>query len=320
MTATKAVAKIDNSSAVAFEFFGDKVIDEFIASRHASANTMRTYHNAVKQLRKFFAAKAITAPTTADVDAFINELRTAKKSNSTLKLYFATTKLFFSFLAQRGYYSDVAADAAPLKLRKSSTHKKAALSTAQAKKLLAAVEGDSRISKRDKSVVALALTSGLRCCEISRADVGDFYCDCGDYFLRVQGKGRLSKDEVVRVPNATAELILAYLKMRGNVSDDSPLFVSESNQNHGARFSVQSVGKMITRHMKAAGVHSKNTVTPHSTRHFAATTAIEAGVDIRQVSQMLRHSNLSVTVVYLHDLSVRTRRAEICVANALFAA
>ena len=315
-----AIKKYSDTQMANVEFFGDKIVDKFISSRHGSPTTARTYRNAVNQLLRYFATNSITEPKTADVDGFINSLRAAKKSDSTIRIYSAVTKMFFVFTAKRGIYPDVAADAEPLRLRKSSVHKKTALSTAQAKKLLAAVEGDSLIARRDRAVLALAMTCGLRCCEISRADVGDFYCDCGDYFLRIQGKGRLSKDSVVRVPAETAALISNYLSKREDVAADSALFVSESNQNRGARFSVQSVGKMITRYMKVAGVYNKRVTTAHSTRHYAATTAIQSGVDVREVSQMLRHSSLNVTMIYLHDLSVKTRRAELSVAAALFAA
>ena len=61
-------------------------------------------------------------------------------------------------------------------------------------------------------------------------------------------------------------------------------------------------------------------ITAHSCRHYAATTAIESGVDIREVSEMLRHTSVVVTSTYLHDLSLETRRAELAVADALFCA
>ena len=71
--------------------------------------------------------------------------------------------------------------------------------------------------------------------------------------------------------------------------------------------------------MKSVGINDKK-ITAHSTRHYAATTAIKAGIDIREVGAMLRHTSIVVTSVYLHDLSVQTRRAELAVADALFCA
>ena len=314
----KALATIDTSAVAKVEFFGDSVIDEFIASRHASDNTNRTYRNALRQLLKFFAANNISVPTENDIDGFINGLKAQKKSAATLRLYTTVTKSFFAFTARRGYFANVAADVT-LKLRKTQTHAKRALTAEQAKALLASVEGDSLLSCRDRAIIALALTCGLRTVEISRADRGDLRDDgCGGYFLSVQGKGRITKDAVVRVAPTVAKLIDSYLSLRGEVDSDTPLFLSESNSNRGVRLSVQSVQKMIRRRMKTIGVYAKGVISPHSTRHFCATQAIRAGVDIREVSAMLRHSNLTVTTIYLHDLSVESRTAEMTVAASLF--
>ena len=76
---------------------------------------------------------------------------------------------------------------------------------------------------------------------------------------------------------------------------------------------------MIKAAMLAAGIVDKK-ITAHSTRHYAATTAIKAGIDIREVAAMLRHTSIVITSVYLHDLSLQTRRAELAVANKLFCA
>lgn len=320
-----AMQKYSEAQMVSVEYFSDSVIDEFIKSRKASANTNRTYRNSLNQLMKYFSAKKITAPTTADVDNFINDLRGAKKSASTLRLYSTVTKLFFQWLNRRGLYRDVASDAAPLKIRKATTHKKSALSDEQAKKLLGAVKGDSLIERRDRAIIALALQTGVRTCEISRANRGDLYQEGDDWFLDVQGKGRVEKDSTVRVASAVAELVLKYLDLRGVVGDDEPLFASTSRNanwqknSYGVRLSEQSIGKMIKRYMKSVDIDDRK-ITAHSTRHFAATCAIKAGVDMREISAMLRHSSLTVTAVYLHDLSVKTRRAELAVANSLFGA
>lgn len=316
----KALATIETAAVAKVEFFGDSVIDEFIASRHASDNTNRTYRNALRQLLKFFAANNISVPTESDIDSFVNRLKAQKKSAATLRLYTTVTKSFFAFTARKGYFANVAADVT-LKLRKTKTHAKRALTNQQAKDLLASVKGDDMLSRRDRAIIALCLVCGLRTCEVSRADRGDLRDDgVGGYFVRLQGKGRITKDEdqTIHVPATVAKLVDEYLSLRDEVTDDAPLFLSESNSNRGVRLSVQSVQKMIRRRLQKIGAYARRSVTPHSCRHFAATCAIKAGVDIREVSQMLRHTSLVVTSVYLHDLSVETRTAEMRVAASLF--
>ena len=318
MAAMQMIAVNGNAAVISVENFSDTTIAGFIASRHCSENTARTYRNSIRQLLKFFAAKGITAPTTADADAFINTLRANGKSDATLRLYSTAMKLYFAYLEKHGVYRNVTAEMERIHLRKSSTHNRKALTDAQAKKLLAAVKGDSLIALRDKAIIALALTCGLRTCEISRANVGDFQ-DCGDYWtLAVQGKGSQVADEMVKVAPVVAQMINAYLSKRSDADDAQPLFTSTSNNRakFGNRFSAQSVGKTIARYMKLAGIKNK-TISAHSTRHYAAQTAIESGVDIREVKSMLRHHSLNTTLIYLEDLALKNRRAEMAVAASL---
>ena len=334
-----ALQKVTDTAIVNVEYFSDTTIERFVASRHGSPNTCKTYRNTTMRIVKYFAVNGITQPTTADFDNFVNALRTAGKSASTLRLYSTVGKLFFAFLEKQGIYRDVAKDAAPLKLRKSKTHNKKALTDEQAKKLLNAVKGNGLsndlIVRRDRAIIALALCTGLRTCEISRANVGDFN-DAGDYWtLDVQGKGRLTKDETVKVAEPVAELINAYLALRGTVAEDEPLFISASHNvkwtanSYGRRLSEQSVGKMIRSYMIKAGIVKpaqkdkdgkikRSPISAHSTRHYCATCAIKAGIDIRDVSSMLRHTSIVVTSTYLHDISLETRKAELSVASSLF--
>ena len=322
MAATQMISTVGNTAVISVENFGDTTIEAFIASRHSSPNTAKTYRNSIQQLLKFFVAKSIMAPTTADVDAYINALRANGKSDSTLRLYVAATKLYLAYLEKHGIYRNVTSEMEKLRLRKSTTHNKKALTGNQAQKLLAAVKGDSLIALRDKAIIALALTCGLRTCEISRANVGNFQ-DAGSYWtLDVCGKGAQVADETVKVAPVVAEMINSYLDARGNRDDAQPLFTSTSNNKawkknrYGSRLSEQSIGKLIAHYMKVAGVKSK-AISAHSCRHYAAQTAIKSGVDIREVKSMLRHHNLNTTLRYLEDIALEERRAEMAVATSL---
>lgn len=322
-----ALTRFADNEITSVENFGDSVIEGFVASRHGSEKTAKTYRNVCRVLISFFTARGITKPTTADIDAFINSLRDAKKSSYTIRLYDTVTKLFFAYLAKQGKYPDIATDAAPLKLTKKKTHSKKALSDAQAKKLLNSVKEskleDTAVTRRDRAIIALCLQAGLRTIEVARADVKDLKEDDGFWLLDVQGKGRVAKDETLKIALPVVNLILSYLELRGGYNKlketDAPLFSSTSNNNSkfGCRFSEQAIGKMIKARMKAAGIDDKK-ITAHSTRHYAATAAIESGVDIRDVSSFLRHSSMVVTTTYLHDIDLKNRRAELAVADKLF--
>ena len=310
------------------EIFGEETISAFLG-KCRSANTTKTYRNAIRQLQKYFAGKGVAEPTEDNVNEFFADLAAQKKSPTTRRLYLTVTKKYFAFLAKRGVYVDVAADVTE-EFKKATTHAKKALSPAQAQKMLAVVgKGDSLMARRDRAIVALALQTGVRTIEIERAKRGDFTPneDGEGYLLAVTGKGHSTADATVRVAPAVADLILSYLDARGAVENSEPLFASTSRNNskYGARFSAQSVQKLIKRVMVEAGIRSRDAktdvnkkITPHSCRHFAATTAIKAGVDIREVAAMLRHTSVNITAIYLHDMQATTRRAEMAVAESLF--
>lgn len=295
---------------VAVENFGDRLIEEFIANRHMLPTSRKTYRNAIRQLTKYLAQQRIRSPTESDIDFFIDGL-TGKKE-STLRLYVTVIRLFFSYLSRRGKYPNVAADVRIKKI-KARSHSKKALTLVEAQRLLKTVSGEKEIPRRDRAILALALTTGLRTCEISRADLSDIENVDGKFFLAVQGKGRLAKDGQIRLPIEVYRLLQEYLIVRTDSS--AALFVSTSNHNRAVRLTAAGIGKLIKRHMIAAGLGKYSA---HATRHFAATQALKNGVDIREVSEMLRHSSLSVTMVYAHDLSIETRRAENEVSKTLF--
>lgn len=298
------------NSALRQEYFGDRVIEAFIANRHILPTSRRTYRNALRQLIKYFSREGIKAPQEPDIDFFIDSL--TDKAQSTLRLYVTVTKLFFGYLSRKGLYPNIAADVR-LKIKKVRSHKKKALTLVEAQKLFSTVAGEKETSRRDRAILALALTTGLRTCEISRADLSDIENVDGNFLLSVQGKGRVSKDAQVKLPIEVYSLIQEYLVVRKDNS--AALFISTSNHNRSSRLTAAGIGKLMKRHMIAAGLGK---FSPHATRHFAATQALKNGVDIREVSAMLRHSSLSVTQIYAHDLSIETRRAENEISKTLF--
>ena len=215
MMTQELTVKAENFLAVSTEFFGDKAIEEFINSRSANANTQSKYRRIIRQVLKNFAAQKITAPVEDDVNRYIVTLRAQKKSDYTIRLYATVMKSFFSFLGRKGYYADIAADV-KVSLKKSKTHNRKALTQKQAERLISAINGTDEVSRRNRAIIALSLTTGVRTVEIERADVEDLSEADGYWALKVQGKGRLTKDETVKVVPWVAQMILSYLALRGD--------------------------------------------------------------------------------------------------------
>ncbi len=320
----KNLTKVENNNTVAnVEMFGDEIITGFIASRHVSSNTQRAYRNALTQLLKYFGSRRVIVPNEIDIDGFVEYLRDTGKSASTLRQYTAVTKLFFGFLERKGIFANIA-EGVRLKLRKAVKHKKRSLSDKQAVDLLNAITGDNEKSLRDKCLVALSLCCGLRQIELSRANIGSIeILDSGRKILYVIGKGHAAngEDDAIVLPEAVWQILVAYLDCRGvNIGDNAPLFTVVSNRGRGNRLSVDAIGKIFRALIRnTLGIRDKK-ITAHSCRHYFATTCIRSGIDIREVSSALRHSSVTVTMIYLHDLDVATRQAENTVASKLFAA
>ena len=123
----------------------------------------------------------------------------------------------------------------------------------------------------------------------------------GICFLFVQGKGRSEKSESVRIAPQVFSLIQDYLKARGKVKGNEPLFISTSNRCKGARLDTQTVRKMIKSDLRGIGLDSER-LTAHSLRHTAATTMLLNGARLEQVQQALRHRQIVTTMIYAHHL------------------
>ncbi len=165
-------------------------------------------------------------------------------------------------------------------------HKKDYLTSDQIKSILAKIDRNTLIGKRDYALLLLALTDGLRTVEISRADVSDLRNNGDTEALYIQGKGRLEKDEFVKISFEVAEAIREYLMFRDNgktveKTEGRPLFESCSDRSVGQRITTRSIRWIIKERMEAAGFDSAR-LTAHSLRHTAITLSLLAGVSLQE--------------------------------------
>jgi integrase/recombinase XerC len=160
------------------------------------------------------------------------------------------------------------------------------------------------------------LSTGLRTIEICRANICDIRQNEGNFYLYVQGKGRFDKSESVLIAPKVYKLIQTYLKVRGKVLKNSPLFVSTSRRNKNSRLDTQTIRKMIKSNLRAIGADSP-TLSAHSLRHTAATVMIQHGEKLYNVQMVLRHKNLATTMIYNNAINRFNNRAEIDAAKIL---
>lgn len=154
---------------------------------------------------------------------------------------------------------------------------------------------------RDVTLVETLFATGARVYEIS-----NIHAECVDLssgLIRILGKGH--KERYIQIGDAEVLALLNkyYMEYKEEISKSGYFFVN----NYGNRYTEQSVRLMIRRYTEAAGIGRR--ITPHMFRHSFATFLIEEGVDISCVQQILGHSSIQTTQIYIHVAA--ERQAEI---------
>ena len=275
--------------------------------------SLTAYRTAIRRLFQFFQANGITAPRRDDIAQYRAELL-SKYKPATVSLYMTGARLFFQWTAQEGIYPNVAEHIKGAK--QIHGFKKDYLTPDQARAVIATTQGSSRAELRDRAILLLMVTTGLRCIEVSRANIEDLRHTAGYTALDIQGKGHDGKDEYVKVAPAVENAINAYLATRQDRKSDAPLFTSESNSSQGSRLTTRSISRLVKNHMRTAGLDSDR-LTAHSLRHTAATLNLLNGGTERETQQMLRHKNINTTMIYSHALDRAANASEQRIAAAL---
>jgi len=154
------------------------------------------------------------------------------------------------------------------------------------------IPGEGAIVDRDRAILELLYSSGLRLAELVDLDLGDV--DMQDATVRVTGKG--NKDRIVPVGRHALKALRQWAITRPDLAgvEERALFVS----NRGARISPRSVQARVKHWAKQQGIDAN--VYPHLFRHSFATHVLESSHDLRGVQELLGHANISTTQVYTH--------------------
>jgi integrase/recombinase XerC len=254
-----------------------------------------------------------------------NELVGKSKSPSTINLYLAAAKLFFRWLHVEGAIEKDICD--HMKgLKPAHGHKKDTLEPDQCKALVDSVKVRSTKDLqglRNRAILNLLVTTGLRTVEVVRADIGDVRLERGKNYLYIQGKGRTVADEKVLLSKQTFAAISAYLdarkKAQGKIKSDEPLFLSAGRRYRGARLTTQTISRLVKRQLRAIELDSPR-LTAHSLRHSVATNLVYEGVELPTVQQVMRHSSLNTTMIYQHAFERYINNSEQILANKIFGA
>jgi integrase/recombinase XerD len=282
----------------------DPVIDQFIdilwAQKGLAELTLSAYQQDLVQFSRWLSERAERLSTAREVDIqqFLQQRHDRGASARSNARLLSTFKQFYRQLVRAGDRQDnptalISAPRIPRSLPNSMTE-------SDVEKLLQAPDLESDFGMRDRCMLELMYSSGLRVSELVGLQVNQVNTRLG--LVRLIGKG--SKERVVPVGEEAAHWLTRYLQvarpalqLSSKVND--ALFLS----SRGTGITRQAFWQNIKKHLLTAGV--KTVFSPHSLRHAFATHLLNHGADLRTVQMLLGHSSLSTTQIYTHIAQTR---------------
>jgi len=223
----------------------------------------------------------------SDMRAFLSERNTSLERSSLCRRLSAI-RTFLKFLKSRGWIERDIGVLIPSPKRKVSLPR--FLKIEEIRDLIEAPDLSTRLGRRDRALMELMYSCGLRVAEtvaLNRADL-----DLSGSWVRVWGKG--SKERTAPFGPPAQDALEAMLQDSASTEPNAPLFTNF----HGTRLSTRSVGRILTRHL--VRIAATRTLSPHGLRHSFATHLLAAGADLRTIQELLGHARISTTQRYTH--------------------
>jgi integrase/recombinase XerD len=279
------------------------LVDQFLSEVDAKPYVIKNYKWRLDKFINYMVKNKIDVrnPRRADIIHYKQALIDQGKTPPTVNTYLAPIRCFFAFLENRGIYENIAGGIKSPK--ESRDHRKDYLKPDQVAQLLKLINTDTLTGKRDYSMINLMLVYALRRIEILRLKIHDLKVENGNPVLYIQRKGRDYKEPIL-ILSEVNEPIQQYLKARKNYIDTDPLF---GNHSYIKKTSLSDVmfSKIIKKYLKQ--INDSKKLTCHSLRHSAAINLLKAGKSIYDVKELLGHSTVKTTELYLAAIKAETR-------------
>jgi site-specific recombinase XerD len=274
---------------------------------------VKTIENYDHYLTRFFTQmeiKAISDITEEKIREFRLWLNRQPGVSGTMKrrtqnYYLIALRAFLKFLRKRGIDG---LSPERIELAKVPERHLDLISPTELNRLLAATDGDDEKSMRDKAILELLFSTGLRVSELCSLDID---LDLTRDEFPIRGKG--DKVRVVFLSETAKSAVRRYLKARKDMEEalfvNIPISSGKGNEKApkkaATRLTPRSIERMIKIYAAKAGITKK--VTPHVMRHSFATDLLSNGADIRSVQQLLGHASINTTQIYTHVTDAHLR-------------
>jgi integrase/recombinase XerC len=266
----------------------DKFLRYLRVEKAASPHTLRAYKKDLEEFIGFIKTNPEHVEI-ADVRGFIAEQIKRGLNKTTASRRLASLRSFYRFLYREGYTKTN-----PAKLVSNPRLPKLLprfLSVDDVFNFVERPSGAGFINTRDRAILELLYSSGLRVSEISGLSIDEINTKEG--FLKVRGKGR--KERMVPIGSKAIDAIKSYLAERLTLkTNESFLFLNR----RGKRLTERGIRRIVVKYARMVGISGK--IGPHSLRHTFATHLLQSGADLRVIQELLGHSSLSTTQKYTH--------------------
>jgi len=273
--------------------------EDFLSSeRNYSKHTLKAYLADIKEFGLVLKEMNLISPENGDIDfahmdetpvrVFISKLyKKNKKVSISRKI--ASVRTFFEFLIRRGEMKSNSAKLVPSP--KGEKRLPTFLTVDKVVKLVEAPGSDNVYESRDRAILELLYSCGLRVSELVGINLNDL--DLESMSVKVLGKG--NKERLVPLGSKASSAIKIYLIQRLDLKPkEDYLFVN----SRGGRLTTRSIDRIIKKYAAISGI-PKN-ISPHVLRHTFATHLLGGGADLRTIQEMLGHKSLSTTQRYTH--------------------
>lgn len=259
--------------------------------RNLSAHTLAGYRRDIEKFQSWCAGQNLTLDQLR-----IHHLRQALAhlhrkglAGKSLRRWLSAMRSFFDYGVRRGWLNhNPAGGLSAPKADKKLPH---TLDVDEVGKLLSFPDVDE-FSARDRALLELTYSSGLRLAELADLDLGDL--DLADATVRVTGKG--NKTRMLPVGRLALKALKAWLQQRTDMAKpgEPALFVSQ----RGTRISHRRIQQLFTHYSQQMALDKS--LHPHMLRHSFASHMLESSGDLRAVQELLGHANISTTQIYTH--------------------
>ena len=279
-------------SAVATEI--QAFLDYLTQERRVSAHTVSAYQRDLLQFSDYCKQHEL-APDWVQIKPthmrrFIAFLHRKGLSGRSIQRMLSATRSFYQYLIREGLAETNPAQA--VQAPKKEQRLPSTLDVDQMNALLDQTPADTFVACRDRAIMELFYSSGLRLAELASLDIRDV--DFGDQLVHVTGKG--NKSRVCPIGRQALLALQAWLEKRDESGffEQAALFITQQ----GRRLAVRSIQKRLSYWGKKQGISDH--VHPHRLRHAFASHMLESSGDLRAVQELLGHSDISTTQIYTH--------------------